>query len=94
VDVIRRPKLARYALGEDAVEELLILLGPLLPSVEIEVELRDPNDAPVVAAALAGGAEAIVTGDADLLDDAALRAWLAERGVEILTPADLLDRLD
>jgi uncharacterized protein len=93
VSVLRRPKFARYAVSEDDVEELLALLGPLLPSVDVEVEIRDPNDAPVVGAALAGGAEAIVTGDLDLLDDAALRAWLSARGVEILSPAELLDRL-
>jgi len=35
----------------------------------------------------------IVTGDRDLLDDAALVAWLLERGVEVVTPAELIERL-
>ena len=41
-----------------------MILGPLLPDVDIEVEIRDPADAPVVAAAVAGRAEAIVTATA------------------------------
>jgi putative PIN family toxin of toxin-antitoxin system len=93
VGVLRRPKFTRYAVSEDAVEELLVFLGALLPSVDIEVAMRDPNDAPVVAAALAGHAEAIVTGDRGLLEDTELRAWLGERGVEVISPATLLDRL-
>jgi uncharacterized protein len=93
VSVLRRPKLAHYAVSEDDVEDLLALLGPLLPSVDVAVEIRDPNDAPVVAAALAGDAEAIVTGDSDLLGDAVLRTWLSDRDVEVLSPAALLDRL-
>jgi uncharacterized protein len=49
-------------------------------------ELRDPKDAIVLAAALAGTAEVIVTGDQDLL---VLGRF---EGVEILTPADFLGR--
>ena len=60
--------------------------------MELDVAVRDPRDAPVVAAAVAGRAEAIVTGDADLLA-AGLCTWLAERGIEVLTPAELLERL-
>lgn len=90
VDVLRRPKLARYGLSENDVREALVLLAPLLPSVDVEVAVRDPDDAPVVASALAGGVEAIVTGDAHLLDDAALRAWLEDRAIDIISPAELL----
>jgi predicted nucleic acid-binding protein len=63
-----------------------------LPHVDVDVTLRDPHDPPVVAAAVAGHADAIVTGDADLLDDEPLTSWLAERGIEILTPAELVQR--
>ena len=80
-------------MSEDDVSAILAILGPVLPSVELEVDLRDQKDAPVVAAAVAGRAESIVTGDRDLLDDEALLAWLRERGIDVLRPAELLQRL-
>jgi uncharacterized protein len=91
--VLRRPKIRAYCVDEDDVREILTLLAGILPSVDVQVEIRDPADAPVVEAAIAGGAEAIVTGDRDLRDDPALVAWLSERGVEVITPAELVRRL-
>jgi uncharacterized protein len=88
-DVVRRPKLRRYEIAEEDIADLLLLLARDLPEVEVEVEIRDPDDAPVIAAAIAGEADAIVTGDRDLLDNAELRAWLRQRGVELLSPAEL-----
>lgn len=92
-DVMRRPRLARYAIDQRDIEDVLRLLAPSLPTADIEVPIRDPDDAPVVAAALAGAADTIVTGDADFLADAALRDWLAERRVTVATPVELLARL-
>jgi putative PIN family toxin of toxin-antitoxin system len=92
-DVLDRPKLHRYELTKDDVRDLLSLTAPDLPTVDLEVEVRDPDDVPVVAAAVAGHADAIVTGDRHLLDDTELRAWLLERGVELLTPAELAGRI-
>jgi hypothetical protein len=42
---------------------------------------RDPADAPVIAAALAGNRPVIVTGDRDHLKGEQLTEWLAERGM-------------
>ena len=92
--VLPRPKLRRYEISAEDIRELLVLVGRDLPDVDVEVELRDPRDAPVVAAAIAGRAEAIVTGDRDLLEDEDLRHWLTERGVELLTPRELLKQLE
>jgi putative PIN family toxin of toxin-antitoxin system len=93
VDVLRRPKLRKYQIEEQDVADILELIAGDLPDVDVDVALRDPQDAPVVAAAVAGNARAIVTGDADLLELQELQRWLAERGVEVLTPVDLLERL-
>lgn len=93
VDVLRRPKFERYGLTSDAIDHMVGTWGPLLPTVDIRVEMRDPNDAPVVAAALAGQAQAIITGDLDFLDDDGLRAWLLDRGVKVLTPPGVMERL-
>jgi putative PIN family toxin of toxin-antitoxin system len=83
----------RYLLAATDALDLLRTLARTLPTVDVEVEVRDPKDAPVIAAAVAGRADVIVTGDRDLLDDAGLRTWLTDRGIEVLTPAELVDRL-
>jgi putative PIN family toxin of toxin-antitoxin system len=83
----------RYLLAATDALDLLRTLARTLPTVDVEVEVRDPKDAPVIAAAVAGRADVIVTCDRDLLDDAELRAWLTDRGIEVLTPAELVDRL-
>jgi putative PIN family toxin of toxin-antitoxin system len=91
--VLTRPHLARYGVTGEDVDELLALLAPLLPDVDVEVEIRDPDDAKVVGCAIAARADAIVTGDRDLLDDRELRGWLERRGVEVVTPPALLERI-
>ena len=48
----------------------------------------------MIAAALAGNAPVIVTGDRDLLNGEQLTEWLAERGIEVIRPVELLRRLD
>jgi putative PIN family toxin of toxin-antitoxin system len=92
-DVLDRPKIRGYELADEDVRDLLSLTARDLPAVDVDVEVRDADDVPVVAAAVAGQADVIVTGDRDLLDDAELRAWLLERGVEVLSPAELVGRL-
>ena len=94
VEVLRRPRIARYGITEGDVADVLVLMAPLLPGVEANVEIRDPDDAKVVGAALAGRADAIVTGDRDILDDPDLRRWLEHHGVEVLTPAEFLRALN
>jgi putative PIN family toxin of toxin-antitoxin system len=91
--VLGRPKIRKYEISENDARDLLVLLARDLPEADIRIDLRDPRDAPVVGAAVAGSADAIVTGDRDLLDDAELRAWLLERGVEVLNPGELIERL-
>ena len=90
VDVLRRPSIRHYGVTEGDIDAVLAVLGPMLPDVEVTVAIRDPDDAPVVAAALAGRAEAIVTGDRDLLDDEDLLDWLRGRGIAVLSPAAAL----
>jgi putative PIN family toxin of toxin-antitoxin system len=92
--VLSRPKLTRYRLAATDVLDLLQTLAQTLPTIDVDVDIRDPDDAPVVAAALAGRADAIVTGDADLLENAQLRDWLSERGVRVLTPRELTAEIE
>ncbi len=62
-------------------------LATLLTPAEITVaELRDPDDAHVLACALAARAEAIVSGDADL------HALGSYQGIPVLSPADCVRR--
>ena len=91
VEVLRRPRLRRYRITERDVADVLVVLAPLLPDVDIEVEPRDPGDAPVVSAAVAAAADMIVTGDHGLLEDGRLRRWLEQRGVDMRTPAEFVE---
>ncbi len=91
--ILARPKLRRYRIAPEDERTILVLLARSFPAVEMKIPVRDPDDAAVIAAALAGRAEAIVTGDADLVRDDDLRAWLRERNVEVITPVELLARL-
>lgn len=52
-----------------------------------EAALRDPDDASVLACALAARADAIVSGDADL------HALGSYQGIPVLSPADCLKRV-
>ena len=90
IDVLRRPSMQRYGITEGDIDDILVVVGALLPDVDVTVEIRDPDDRPVIAAAVAGHADAIATGDRDILDDPALRQWLLDRGVSVLTAAELL----
>ena len=93
-DVLRRPRLRdRYAISEQDVQDVLLLLAPFLPSVETDAPVRDGDDPPVISTALTARAEAIVTGDQDLHEQGHLCDWLAERGILVLTAAEVLVRI-
>ncbi len=91
--VLARPELRRFQMTDEDVQELAALFAPLLPTVDVVVHPRDPDDAVVVAAAVGGRASVLVTGDRDLLDDGELLDWLHEHSVEVLRPAELVERL-
>jgi putative PIN family toxin of toxin-antitoxin system len=84
--VLRLPKIARrYSLDLRSVQRLLDLLVARAIIVTekslVSPVLRDPKDNPILACAVEGGAEYVVTGDRDLL--------ILERfqGIPILAPA-------
>ena len=91
-DVLAREKFAER-LGQTRFTSAFLLarytqLATLIAPTEAAVpELRDPDDAHVLACALAARAEAIVSGDADL------HALGSYQGIPILSPADCLKRI-
>lgn len=91
--VIGRPKFARFRFDRGTVTAIEEAIWQGLPEVVIEVGVRDASDRIVISAAVAGRAHAIVTGDHGFLDDADLLDWLQERGIEVLTPAQMLSRI-
>jgi len=71
LDELGRVLEQKIGLPERAIEEALALLEEhrVVPTVDTDpgVEVADPSDARVLATALEAGAEALVTGDRDLL---------------------------
>jgi len=88
-DVLSRPKFGDYIEPGES-ERFLGAFVREVRFVEIRETVRvcrDPKDDQVLELAVSGNADLIVTGDTDLL---ALDRF---RGIEIITPADLLRRL-
>ena len=69
-DVLNRPWVRRRNISADEVEDLLEFLQasaePVQPG-EVPLLVRDIDDVPILAAALGGNADYLVTGDDDLL---------------------------
>jgi putative PIN family toxin of toxin-antitoxin system len=88
LDVFTRPRLARFILPHlrDEVLALLDRFGVFFTPTERVTDCRDAKDNKYLELALASDAEAIVSGDVDLL------ALDPRRGVRILRPAAFLSR--
>jgi len=85
-EVLARPKFARV-LTDDRCREVLELLSAAALWIEPTEEVRDCRDSKdncYLELALAADAEAIVSGDEDLL---VLNPW---RGIQVLRPAEFL----
>lgn len=92
VEVLQRPKpLQRLALAGVSIDEIKTdLLGYALLVVPAQLETgicRDPDDDIILATALAGSVQAVVTGDADLLTIGMFR------NIEIISATMMVARL-
>ncbi len=74
LDELERALRDKIGLPEAPIEEIVATLTPQLfeagSALRSPIALRDAQDEPILAAAIAAGAAALVTGDADLLDAA------------------------
>lgn len=90
-DVLSRPKFDRYVSVEDR-RRFLLLLGGVVRIIPITHRIqvcRDPKDDMLLHVALNGEAQALVTGDKDLLVLA--DHFGPSHGLQILTPGDYLN---
>lgn len=94
-EVARRPRLSR-AINPEQARTLLEQLrweGEWVEATAIPPRCRDPKDNPVLATAISGRADAIVSGDGDLRADDDLRERMLEHGVKIWGVTTLLAEL-
>lgn len=94
-EVLSRPEIAqKYNLSEEYRAHLLFLVDALALKVRLQrrlpVHVRDPKDEHLLAAALGGKADYLVTGDADLI---ALDGHPELPDLRILTVRTFLDLL-
>ncbi len=82
LEVLSRPKFDRYVDANDRMAFIRkVVSSSLVPVVEERIQVcRDPDDDAILELAVAGSAEAIITGDIDLL---VLDPF---RGIRIVTP--------
>lgn len=91
-DVLVRDRFRALGTVPERLDLLAALLGldnvhPVVPSERLTVVERDPDDNRVLECAVTGQADAIITGDDDLL---ALKTF---RGIPTLSPARFLERV-
>ena len=93
--LIRYPRLREYVREEEGTRFLAMvatLSELVVPPDEVPRICRDRDDDWVIACAVAGDADVVVTGDDDLL---ALKDMLQEvAGVTVMSPAELLTVLE
>lgn len=86
LDDLRRNLPRKFRLGEEEVADVGSVVRKAVaivqPTVPPEAVCRDPDDDQVIVGALAGGADAVITGDKDLL---VLHPF---RGIAMLRPRD------
>ena len=93
--VLERPKtqrFVRYGRGQRFVQ----LIGEraiFTPLAQDAPRCRDPKDDMVIATAVAGQSEFIITADHDLLDDATLQQNLQPYNLRVVWPLDFLKLL-
>jgi len=87
-DVLARPKLDAYLSLADRKQFVRQLgrIAEFVPIIQVVRECRDPRDDKFLEVALNGQADAIITGDGDLLR---MHPW---RGIAILSPGQYLKR--
>ena len=90
--VLSRPKIQRYVpvgIGDPfiaLVEQRAIFVEPDLSAPQC----RDPKDSALIATAVGGHAECLVSADPDIMDDAALREALTGRRVRVMRAKEFL----
>ena len=95
-EVWRRPRLAKRIDASQAsrLEKQLKRRSDWVEVSTVPPNCRDPKDLPVLATAIDGMANVIVSGDNDLRADDRLRAAMASREIELLGVCSFLSRLD
>ncbi|MEA2692059.1 MAG: uncharacterized protein QOJ16_1446 [Acidobacteriota bacterium] len=94
--VAQRPRLRQRidpAQSKELVEQLR-WRGQWVEATAVPPRCRDPKDHPVLATAISGHADAMVSGDGDLRADSELRHQMLGQGVKIWGVAGLLADLD
>lgn len=99
LDETTRNLIAKYDFSTQDAAVLVALLGQFLPDALIKTTKRDiaavekvemsPNDRHVLAAALSAQADLLLTDNIRHFP----KAWMAERGIELIDSATLLTRL-
>jgi putative PIN family toxin of toxin-antitoxin system len=95
-EVLARPRLRRYGIREEDVEELIALLTDRAIWVEPTGKLHlchDPDDDLILETALLGLAGAMVTRDDDIKRDLELLRWMREQGIPVLSVSQFLELL-
>ena len=94
-NVLQRPRLKQQIKAKHAeiLLEQLRWRGTMVNLITVPPRCRDPKDHPILATAIDGKADAIVSGDADLRADDKLRAEMEARRVELWGVNTLLAKL-
>lgn len=88
---LRRVLMSKFSVDQDPIDEFILLLEQdgveVQPAPLPKIELQDKDDLPIVGAAVAAGAEVLITGDKELLDLARVE------NLEILSPRQFWEKL-